>query len=225
MTAPSLFAQEGEQQVPQDTIIAEVDTLRTRFFQNNRSASFISGIELGIDYLKLGSLIFDFESKYEGNAGIIFKKQYRLSLEGGKSILKPARAFQNAEYVTEGVYGRLGLDFIIPFDTINSIFIGIKYGMAQFADEAIFEIENALGFKETITYSRDNLSANWYEVVFGSETAIRRNLFVGGILRLRILGNADRFDPIDIYSIPGYGRAFDKTIPAFNLFLKYKIGF
>jgi hypothetical protein len=41
MTAVSLYAQEGEPQVPQDTIIAEVDTLRTPVFQDNRSASLI----------------------------------------------------------------------------------------------------------------------------------------------------------------------------------------
>lgn len=225
LVAPPVLAQEGEPPVQQDTVVAEIDTARTRVFQNNQGAPFISGIEIGVDYLKFASLLLDFETKYEGTFGLIFKNQYRVSLEGGRGILTPERAYQNAFYEAEGNYGRLGLDLIIPFDTINSIFFGVKYGISQFSDVATFEIENALGFRETINYARDNLSANWYELVFGSETAIRRNLYAGGILRLRILGRADRFDPIDIYNIPGYGRVFDKTIPAFNLFLKYKIGF
>ncbi|CAN5288467.1 hypothetical protein BH23BAC1_BH23BAC1_36960 [soil metagenome] len=225
LMAPALLAQEGEPPVQQDTLVTEVDTVRTRIFQNNRSAPLISGIELGLDYLKFASLLFDFETKYEGNFGIVFKNQFRVSLEGGRGILNPERAYQNAFYESEGNYGRLGLDFIIPFDTINSIYMGVKYGLSQFSDQAIFEIENAFGFRETITYQRENLSANWYEIIFGSETTLRRNLFAGGILRLRILGRSDRFDPIDIHNIPGYGRVFDKTIPAFNLYVKYRIGF
>lgn len=225
LIAPPILAQEGEPVIQPDTSVVEIDTARTRIFQNNQLAPFISGMEISIDYLKLATLLFDFETKYEGSFGLLFKNQFRVSVEGGRGILTPERAYRNAFYQSEGIYGRLGIDFIIPFDTVNSIFLGIKYGMNQFSDMANFEIENALGFRETIIYQRDDLSANWYEIVFGSETAIRRNLYAGGILRLRILGSTDRFEPIDIHNIPGYGRVFDKSIPAFNLFLKYRIGF
>ena len=81
-------------------------------------------------------------------------------------------------------------------------------------------------------FERKNLEARWVEMVLTSESKVRlkksdpeariNQLFsLGFHLRLRVMSSYDRFSPIDVYSVPGYGRTVNNPNLALNLFLKF----
>lgn len=186
---------------------------------------FLSGIEIGIDYLKLSSLLNKNETKYEGFLGILFKNKFVLVLEAGTAELDPPSAFKNGKYNSKGTYGRVGINYLLSFNDKSLLITGLRYGASTFSEIASFEVTNVFEFTQEYRYSTNDRRAKWYEIVLGSETNIRKNIIAGGILRFRILGSVDKDGPFEPHSIPGYGRAFDRTIPALNLFVKYRLNF
>ncbi|MEQ8881651.1 MAG: hypothetical protein RLQ12_18545, partial [Cyclobacteriaceae bacterium] len=63
--------------------------------------------------------------------------------------------------------------------------------------------------EKKIRLNKDNISA-WYNDIFA----------IGFNIRMRFLVTYDKDSPIDVYSIPGYGKTIDKSTPAVNLFVK-----
>jgi len=179
-----------------------------------------SGLEISLDVSKLAGVFLDFETKFEGAVAAKYKTRVRLVFEAGYGELKPEKAIKNGDYTSEGIYGRLGLDFIVPLDPKNSIFFGGRYGKSRFDERAQFAVESDLFDDFQDGYSRTDLEADWGEFVFGTETNFASNFYFGWTFRFRILGNFDKFDePFEVFAIPGYGRAMDKTIPALNFYI------
>lgn len=187
-----------------------------------QNTSFLKAFEFGIDYGKLLTLPLDFENKAEVQLGLLTSANIRLSGEAGIGQLFPEEAFKNADYEVKGVYLRGGLDYFIPLGIKNTIYFGGRYAKSFFGDEGQFEIGSELweNFKQGI--DRDDLTADWYEIVFGSENEWKPNLFLGWRFQLRILWEFENFEPVRVYNIPGYGRTFDESIPALSLYIKYR---
>lgn len=227
LAAPVALAQELNNEpdtayVVADTIVAEVAAADTI----PESTSFISGVGLGVDYLKLPTFFLNNETKYEGSFEIIFKNHYVVSLEAGHASYTSKRSYKNApDYEVRGNYARLGLDYTAEFNPQTNIYIGLRYARSQFEDHGIFIISNELFNERRETIDRTGLEAAWFEVVVGSEQQMGKNFFVGGTFRLRFLNDFENFEPIPVYNIPGFGRSHDSTVPALNLFVKYRIGF
>jgi len=80
-------------------------------------------------------------------------------------------------------------------------------------------------FFEEYIMDRQGIKANWYSIIAGSEMELSRNLLLGWKFRMRFLESHDQQFPIDVYTVPGYGRAEDKSIPSINLYAKYSIPF
>ena len=112
-----------------------------------------------------------------------------------------------------------------PIDLNNNFFIGLKYGKSSFGDMGEFEIGSELWENFQQGFDRNGLTADWGEIVIGSEMQFIPNLYMGWKFRLRILNDFENFEPIPVYGIPGYGRTFDKTVPVLNLFLRYRFKF
>jgi len=186
---------------------------------------FISGIDLSIDILKLTSLATSFEQKYEGGAKVIFFEHIGLAFDLGYGQLEPERAIKNGNYTSEGTYFRAGLDYETKLDTKSNIYFGLRYGQSSFEDQGNYIITGQIEEDLETSFARSNLSADWFEVILGTEMRFFKDFYVGTIFRLRILGNYDAFEPIDVYAIPGYGRPFDATIPAANIYFKYRLNF
>jgi len=194
----------------------EMDTLRIPAIRR---------IELSLDYLKLISFALPSETKLEGGLGIITKPNIGLSFEFGYGAKMPEDHYKNAAYTVEGIYGRVGLSYHYPFNPGSNLFIGAKYGMSNYQDEATFVIESSLWDVYEDSFSRTDLSARWVEFIAGSESKIKGNFYLGFIFRFRALISHDNFSPLEVFSVPGYGRTMDKTIPALNLYMKYMIRF
>jgi hypothetical protein len=151
------------------------------------------------------------------------------------ATLDPLKAYDNAIYYTiEGSYFRAGLDYYLSVDLRNFLYFGFRYGLSQFEDRGKFLIESEFWPDYEEEFGDAGLTASWYELILGSETRLQigqpeskiyiRNLFLGWKFRFRILGQFENREEPLIYAIPGYGRTFDKTIPAVNFYIKYRLG-
>ncbi|MEP4092406.1 DUF6048 family protein [Reichenbachiella sp.] len=184
---------------------------------------FLSSAALLIDYGKLFGQFLDAESKYELGTQFELKNRFVVLGEYGYATLNPAGAYQNTDYESEGSYFRVGLGYKIDMTTKNNLYFSVRYAKALYSDRGVIDITSASGIFNDLIYpfERTGLSAEWYELSMSSEARLWKGLYAGFHLRLRIMNKYDQQEPLDVYAIPGYGRTFDRSIPALNLYLKY----
>ncbi len=195
----------------------------------------ISGVELSIDYGKIMTLWTDFESKYEAGINLRFYERIVMAAEFGYSELNPLNAYDNALYYTvKGTYARLGLDYYTAYNPTSFYFAGFRYGQSFFEDEGLFLLDSEYWEDYEEGFGSADITASWFEIVLGTETFLkigkkksedpRRKLLIGWKFRLRILMDFENREEPRIYSIPGYGRTFDNSVPALNFYIKYRFG-
>lgn len=186
---------------------------------------FLSSIAFSVDYGKLIGQFLKTESKYEFGGQFEFKDRFVLIGEYGFSTLNPNGAYQNTDYQSDGYYYRMGLGYKIDFTAKSNLYISARYASAEFKDQGTIDISSASGLYNDLIdpFRREGLSAQWFELVMSSETRLWKSLYAGFHFRFRILDKYDEQTPLDVYAIPGYGRTFDRTIPAVNLYIKYAI--
>jgi hypothetical protein len=201
---------------------------------SEKKAGFFSGAEIYVDYGKLLLVASNFESKYEGGINFRFFGRVELAGEFGYAVLDPLKAYDDApSYTITGTYYRIGLDYFIPIDKKNALYAGVRYGASQFSDKGEFLLESDFWEDYGDTFGSDNLQANWFEIILGSEmrlgkinsnAAPKGGFFLGWKSRLRILMNFENREEPRVYAIPGYGHTTDKTVPALNFYIKYRFG-
>ena len=182
-----------------------------------------TGLEVYLDYGKLITQFSEFESKLEAGIAIQLSNKLAPNFQAGYATLEPATAFENGTYKSTGYYGRIGVNYLIPFDNTNNFFVGVKYALAFYEDEGMYEISSDIFDTYSVSFSEKDLEANWFELVIGSEKKLKSEKWaVGGQFTFRVMNQRDKFSPVDTYAIPGYGRTLDRTVPAVNVYLKYK---
>ncbi len=175
-----------------------------------------------VDYGKLLTIPSKAETKYEAGLELTFYERIPLIVEVGSGILTPPQAFSNGIYESNGIYFRVGVGYVAPLSPKNDLGITFRYGMSSFSESSRFVIESTSGIQSTLVreINRSGLSGSWFETVIYSDRKLNDLFSIGMNLRLRVLINYDRFEPIDVYAIPGYGRTFDKSVPGVNFFVK-----
>ena len=176
-----------------------------------------------LDYGKVLTLRSNFERKYEGAFEIIVRDKWQFITEIGFGKLTPQSAFENGAYTSRGTYHRFGLGFVPHRDETSRIGFGVRYANSSFSDRGNYFINSPTRLQPDIeeSFSRKNLSATWWEVVVYSDLSMNNWLKAGFNFRIRFMKTYDRFEEIDVVSIPGFGQAQDKSVPAVNLFLKF----
>ncbi len=188
------------------------------------------------DYGKTALSWSNFETKTEFGLEILLFERIQLIGEGGTATLKPEKAFQNVEYTSQGQYFRIGAGYLANLSAKDRIGIGVRYGISNFEDEGLVSIDFQSDLNDVYTsqFNRKDLNASWYEIVLNSERKVHLNrsnpesilndiFHIGFLFRYRVLIEYTDQQPIDIYTIPGYGRTLDKRLPAINLFLKVNL--
>lgn len=175
-----------------------------------------------IDYGKLLAIPLDIETKYEVGVEILFKEKIPLIFEAGAATLNPTKVYSNGSYESSGNYFRIGTGIYSQFVPKNKLGFTVRYAISSFDESASLDTENTINIPRTLTaaYSRSGINASWMEFVLYSDTKINNLLSLGMNLRFRYLLDYDLQSPDDVYSIPGYGRSFDQSMVAANLFLK-----
>lgn len=186
---------------------------------------FVRQVGLVLDYGKILGYLSGVEKKNEIGIQLNVKKSLMLVAEAGYSILNPNNALVNADYEIKGSYMRIGAGINQPITPQNNLTFSMRYGMATFEDQGTVMITSASGLYEPYeeAFSRSSLSASWFELVIGSEKSIKPTLDIGFYFRVRVMDKYDAQEPYDVFAVPGYGRTFDKSVPALNLYLRYNI--
>ena len=204
-----------------EIIFSDSTELNTTPPADTITTPFIKNLELFIDYGKLLTLPFDFEKKGLLGAGIYFKGNIGISLEAGYGRLIPKNVYKNTDYRIEGLYATAGFNYLYEYDPGTRLYLGARYAKSMFSDRGDFTVQSPLWNDYTGTFERKNLNADWAEFIIGSEATWKGNLYLGFIFRFRIMIDYPRFNDIDLYTVPGYGRAADKSTPAVNVYVKY----
>jgi hypothetical protein len=211
-------AQEEQQEKQQEEQKEEVKKEQT-------SDKFIQSIELQVDYLKAVTFFLDDRMQYEGSLNIRFMKNITLSGDFGFAHWTPQKRYNNTLFDTEGNYVRLGLDYRVKLDEKFELGLGARAARAFYQEKAVFHVESELHEGKINEFVWENLRATWAELVVSSDRKLWKGLHAGLILRYRFLINAPVFEPLDSYAIPGYGKKFNNSLPAANLYLKYRFSF
>ena len=227
-----------------DTLVAEenTDIITEDIVPKERKTALNFGIH--VDYGKVLTLPFDFENKYEGGLVLEVLENIELVGEYGYWDKKSEQAIANGTYNSKGNYWRLGAGAVLPFNSPgNSLGIGFRYGGSSFEDEGTYDIVSVDGLTSPFQsgFSRQDLSASWISGVLTSMSRLQlrkkdpesrlNNLFkIGFQFRWRFLRSYDRSisdtDPIEVYTIPGYGRTISDNAIALNFFVRfYPLGY
>ena len=195
------------------------------FAQDSLSAaSTAPRLFISVDYGKIATLPTDFEQKIEAGIGFRLGRHLIPVFYAGTATLTPENYIKNGQYTSEGWYIRAGLEYMLSLDTRNNLLFGVRYGLSNFSETGEYIVSSDLFDDVTGTESREDLNASWGELIIGSEMRLGESRFyTGGYFTLRILAKRTEFDPVDTYSIPGYGRTIDKSVPALQLYLKFAI--
>ncbi len=225
----------GQDPDEEDRVEIPTDTVTTTPTDSIYQKKFVSGVELKLDFGKLLMAWTQFETKIEAGVNVRFFERIVLVTEFGSMVLNPLKAYDNAvNYTVEGQYARIGLDYYTSYDPRNFYFAGLRYGMSHFSDNGEFLIESDYWEDYKDGFGSENVQASWIELIIGTETFMgfgkkkkenpKSRLILGWNGSLRILADFTNREEIPIYSIPGYGRTFNKVTPALNFYVKYRLG-
>ena len=193
----------------------------TENIENKNTVSFA----IMVDYGKILTLPFKFENRIEGGFQGVFLKKYLVALALGTSTLSARQAYTNGNYQSKGNYFRLGIGYLAPLDAKHDFEIGLRYGNSTFDEKIEYVLESKSGIQSTFIDRQDRhqLNARWWEIVFYTDKKINKLFSIGMYINFRFLLDYTSFYPLDVYAIPGYGRSFDKVVPAVNLVMKVKL--
>ena len=173
--------------------------------------------------------------KHEGGLEWLLFDKMQIFAETGYMKINSNIIYKNIDYLNEGHFYRLGLGYLGYLDEINRLGLGIGFAQSKFKDEGMIYMNS-----ETINsplrdnFKRFELEATWVEIVLNSEKQLKpkknmpesywNKLFsIGIMIRYKILLDYPVYQPIEVFSIPGYGRLLNKRTLGFNLFLKINI--
>lgn len=193
--------------------------------QSLDSASVTSkfNFDIALDYGKILTIPSGFEKKMEIALGVTIKGKLQLIGELGYGNLTPKEAIKNGSYESDGIYYRAGLAYGGEFISKNYLSLGIMYGMSDFEDRGTVIIQSEVWGDNQEHFQRSGLTATWFEIILISEQKINNRILLGSKFRFRKLRSFENDYEPEVYSIPGYGQTFIKSIPAFNLFIKYRL--
>lgn len=211
------------------------DSVNLALVDSAANKKFLSGFELLVDYGKILTLPLPQENKWEAGAQLRLFERIVLVGEYGQAVLNPNSGAENTSFYTiEGAWYRLGLDYYTALDPKNFYYAGLRYAVSDFSDAGELWLTSDLFPDYRQAFGSDDLQASWVELVLGSETSLTigkedsklriRGLFLGWKFRFRVLLEFENRELQPVANIPGFGRAEDKTVPALNLYLKYRFG-
>jgi len=179
------------------------------------------GFGIYVDYGKILTLPSDFEKKAEVGIGVTIGNRWTLLADLGYALLSPQNAIKNGSYESSGYYLRGGLGYQMEIVPNSFLVLGGMIGQSHFDDMGTVIVRSSAWPDFEQTFERSRIVASWLELLLITEQRLKSNLALGSRFRLRRLLNFDNNYEPEVYSIPGYGRTLDNTVPAVNLFVKY----
>ncbi len=190
------------------------------------------GLRIGIDlYNPLQKAITPDRKAFEIVADYRIKQNLYIAAELGTT--DKLTRLDYMQFTTNGSYIKAGVDFSTYKNwkgMDNLIYFGGRLGYSTFSHNLLnYTINSTPFFGEipiTTPQKFNNLSAKWFEIVFGLKAETFNNLFLGFSFRSKFLISAT--EPVNFKNlfIPGFNRVFlNNTGFGFNYTLSYLIPF
>ena len=199
-----------------DQLVAKQPNLMTPYIP------LLQELVIGLDYSRLAmNILRRSEHRYEGSLGMLWRGNIQLFADLGHNLLHPSHTSDNkSKYKVEGLYGRIGVDYLARYSARDNLYAGLRYGRSHFTNCTKPDNPRAKSISQALT-------ASWFEVVVGSDTRLfeQLGLYAGLAFRLGILYDFQEFQPANNYVIPGYGRTTNKLSPSLNLYIQYRLSF
>lgn len=185
------------------------------------------GPRIGLD---LAKFLYYFTEPAEYGAEIsadfeVYKNLYPV-IELGYSNMSDTSAL--FDYASSGTYARMGVDYNVlslgDRSVHHTITVGARYGLSIFTQktENMF-IENAYWGDLLIDSYESSLRGHWIELVGGIRAEVLPNLFMGWMVRFKILLNPYMDPNVTPALVPGYGNAANPRAFGFSYTIAYKI--
>ena len=128
-------------------------------------------------------------------------------------------------YAHNGNYLRLGVVYnLLKNDTQGNLFyLGLGYGRSWFSESFSGQVQDPVYGTIEINREANDLRGGWLEAGVGIQARIWKQLFAGYELRLKFAPHFTDDDLVQLYQVPGYGRASDKSQVGFSYYLLYRI--
>jgi len=188
------------------------------------------GLRVGFDlYNPLQTTITPEKKKYEIVADYRLTPNLYVAAEMG--TVDNLTKLDYMQFTTKGTYIKAGVDYSTYKNwkgMDNLIYFGGRLGFSNFNHTLNSYVINSTPFftETTITTPKhyDNLTAKWFEIVFGLKAETFNNLFLGFSFRSKFLISATEPKNFKNLYIPGFNRVFlNNSGFGFNYTLSYLI--
>lgn len=176
------------------------------------------GLRIGIDAAKyIRSKIQDTYTGIELLADYRVSRKFYIAAEAGKEDF--LREESNITARAKGNYLKFGMDYNAYknwYGMQNSIFVGLRYGYAQF-DQTLLSYRVFTSTDDftpkirTQPTADTGLTSGWIELVLGVKVELFFNLFLSGTVSVKNLLHEKTPPGFDNLFIPGFGKTNDFT--------------
>ena len=174
------------------------------------------GLRIGADISKpIRSLLSPEYSGFEIVGDFRIKKNYYLAAEVGNETR--TSVLTNINSTSQGSYVKAGVNYNVYENWVgmnNLIYVGGRAGFSSFSEELnsyTIRTTNTLFGDDTRTESRefDGLNSTWLELLFGLQTEVLSNLYLGIQAQLKYSITRTEPDGFTNIFIPGFGETTD----------------
>ncbi|MBW3545556.1 MAG: hypothetical protein KY428_08180 [Bacteroidetes bacterium] len=217
----------GAAQVVADTVIREtkaaVDT-------TGKEPLRLQGLRLGIDLKPWIQTLasserdaYNVHLRLDAGAGDLIRYGALLDITRLETNLQG----DSTTYYNKGTAARLGVYLnVIPEDEDqNLVHIGISYGRSWFDESLSGYVKDKDYGDFPINRSSTSLQGGWLELSGGMQARVWKQFYLGYELQLKLFPHFKDNEQVQIYEIPGFGRASRKSAVGFSYFLLYRIPF
>lgn len=128
-------------------------------------------------------------------------------------------------YTNSGTYWRVGIDANMSkaWRQDNILAFGLRYGRANFEDQADYSRTLASGEELTFRNENEQVTARWAELVFKLRSVIWKDLIAGYTMRYQFYALVDGAGDLQPFDIPGYGKTDRPNSFGFDFYLGWRI--
>ncbi len=184
-----------------------------------------SAVRIGTEVIMIGeSAVKNGKQKFE-IIGDIDVYKYFVTAEYGWS--KRQIVTEEFDYRNSGSYARIGVDynFIYSDEDDHVIFYGLRYARSFFTETFDYTIDDEYYGSFDLSEENPDGRAHWWEMNVGLKAKIWKQLYIGWTGRFKFAKKAAASGDLNVYEIPGFGLAADKSRWGFNYYIYYRFPF
>ncbi|UXP32895.1 DUF6048 family protein [Reichenbachiella agarivorans] len=181
------------------------------------SEIYLSADVVGLTRLLNGDVQNEFQGKIDFDV-------FYLAADWGRSNLSSKG--EGFDYSSKGSFFRVGpqVNFTPYNKNRSSIYFGLMYAHASFSDQIDYAGVDQQWNQTNLSYSNEDLRANWLEATMGLNAKIIGPLYMGYVLRFKMAKVLTGDGTLAPYEIPGFGAASKNSVFGFNYYITYRFG-